>query len=554
MNRIKRRQQKQFQGKKGGTAPPSLHVKSLFEQARLYQQSGRLQEAKSLYNQILQEDPSHADSLHLLGLIAYRVGHYDRAIDLISQAIEKGGGKPHYYFNRGLVLQRKGQVSEAVEAYQKAVALKSDYFEALGNLGNAYRQIGELEKAAAAYKKALSVNPNFVDGYNNLGVSLKELGMFDKAASAYQQALAINPSHAEAHYNLGQVWVEKKELEKAMASFEAAIEAKPDYSKAHHSLGLAYLWKHRLDLALAFLRRSAEILQNYGQPVMVQTVYKSRLKHDVEQIQYLFDKGILNPQSIPYLNMLKQLNQRVNDSSDSSLQMIITPEERVHISPSFNRILHYAECSALKDGALNPALNVEDIQERYNRSQPEIIYVDSLLSEEALKNLRTFCCESTIWKKDYENGYIGAMLGEGFSSPLLLQITEELRVRFPRIFHDHQLVQAWAFKQDSQLKGLNIHADAAAVNVNFWITRNDANQDPSSGGLIVWDKEAPREWDFKVYNGTTYKPKIYEFLEESGAKAVTVPYRENRAVIFNSDLFHETDRCVFRDGYENRRM
>ncbi len=35
---------------------------------------------------------------------------------------------------------------------------------------------------------------------------------------------------------------------------------------------------------------------------------------------------------------------------------------------------------------------------------------------------------------------------------------------------------------------------------------------------------------------------------------MTVPYRANRAVIFDSDLFHETDRIRFADGYQNRRI
>jgi hypothetical protein len=33
-----------------------------------------------------------------------------------------------------------------------------------------------------------------------------------------------------------------------------------------------------------------------------------------------------------------------------------------------------------------------------------------------------------------------------------------------------------------------------------------------------------------------------------------VPYRANRAVIFDSDLFHETDVIHFKPGYENRRI
>jgi hypothetical protein len=35
---------------------------------------------------------------------------------------------------------------------------------------------------------------------------------------------------------------------------------------------------------------------------------------------------------------------------------------------------------------------------------------------------------------------------------------------------------------------------------------------------------------------------------------MTIPYRANRAVIFDSDLFHETDAIRFRDGFENRRI
>jgi hypothetical protein len=31
-----------------------------------------------------------------------------------------------------------------------------------------------------------------------------------------------------------------------------------------------------------------------------------------------------------------------------------------------------------------------------------------------------------------------------------------------------------------------------------------------------------------------------------------IPYNENRAVIFNSNLFHETDAIDLKDGYENR--
>ena len=35
---------------------------------------------------------------------------------------------------------------------------------------------------------------------------------------------------------------------------------------------------------------------------------------------------------------------------------------------------------------------------------------------------------------------------------------------------------------------------------------------------------------------------------------MVVPYVANRVVMFNSDLFHETDKLDFEAGYENRRI
>ena len=81
--------------------------------------------------------------------------------------------------------------------------------------------------------------------------------------------------------------------------------------------------------------------------------------------------------------------------------------------------------------------------------------------------------------------------------PLLFQIAAELRQTFPDIFKHHPLNQAWVYKYDSQLSGINPHADFAAVNVNFWITPDAALEDETAGGLVVWDKEAPLDWDFE---------------------------------------------------------
>ncbi len=79
---------------------------------------------------------------------------------------------------------------------------------------------------------------------------------------------------------------------------------------------------------------------------------------------------------------------------------------------------------------------------------------------------------------------------------------------------NHKLTRLWGYKYDSERSGIHEHADFAAVNVNFWLTPDEANLNPESGGLVVWDKEAPLDWNFDEYNGDT--DRIRRFLEHRG--------------------------------------
>jgi hypothetical protein len=116
----------------------------------------------------------------------------------------------------------------------------------------------------------------------------------------------------------------------------------------------------------------------------------------------------------------------------------------------------------------------------------------------------------------------------------------------------HSLVHLWAYKYDSTLQGVGIHGDNAAVNVNFWITPDEANLAPDSGGMIVYPAVAPADWRFEDFNADT--DRITAFLAAQGGAPITISYRANRAVLFDSSLFHETDRFRFRPGYDTRRI
>jgi tetratricopeptide (TPR) repeat protein len=490
----------------------------------------------------------------LLGLVAYRLNRIPEALDFLHAAVERESSTPVYWFNLGVVSQKAGHSQEAVEAYQKAIALNPRYPEAYGNLGNVLRDCGKLTDAVAAYQQAIQLNPSQADLYNNLGVVKKEQGQIEDAVTAYRRALELKPAHAEALNNLGLALMEVGTLREAIASFQQALSVMPGYQTARYNLGIAWSWAGDDTRAVECLQQVAHAKHDQGRPIAETAIYRSRVKHDLEQVQYLFAQHKLGNDQRSYLQSLISFQEHLDRNPTPGNRLALAPDDLLGIAPSFNRILFCTPPARVDQGALNLSLDTASIEAGYHATKPEVTFIDGLLNEEALNSLRRFCWEATIWKKDYENGYSGTFLGDGFASPLLFQIAEELRLKFPRIFRHHRLTQAWAFKHDSTRRGLNIHADAAGVNVNFWITADEANLNPDTGGLIVYDKEAPREWNFKDYNSDRNKPKILAWLNEVGAQAIRIPYRSNRAVVFNSDLFHETDALSFKDNYLSRRI
>jgi hypothetical protein len=194
-----------------------------------------------------------------------------------------------------------------------------------------------------------------------------------------------------------------------------------------------------------------------------------------------------------------------------------------------------------------------DVEDEYLNSANQIMYIDDFLSDEALIELRKFCLVSKVWYKEYNNKYLGAFSDSGFISPIHLQIAIDLQQKLPKLFGLHKLRKFWGFKYDSTLgKGINIHADFAIHNLNFWITPDKFNNNKNSGGLKVYDAPAPDNWSFRNYNINSNK--IHKFLKENNANCTNVPYKFNRAVLFNSAYFHETDEIDFKDEYVGRRI
>ncbi len=229
-----------------------------------HQQAGRLSQAETIYQQILQRDPRHPDALHLLGLIADQVGKFDIAVDLIQQAVMIKPNFAEAHYNLGNAYNRRGNFEASVHSYKKAIAYKPGFIQAHINLGHAYLHLSKPDMAVSCYQKAISINPEIAELHNNMGCAYKDLGKFDAAIKSFKKAILINPDYVEAHNNLGNVLSRQTQFDVAAENSSDAHLLGSDLAKGHANLGDKPNPQDGMDLAIESLRRAITLRPDYA--------------------------------------------------------------------------------------------------------------------------------------------------------------------------------------------------------------------------------------------------------------------------------------------------
>ncbi len=532
-----------------------LPARDLLKKAHAHHRAGRLDKAQRLYRKVLTQQPENGDALHLLGVVATQLGNFDEAVRLIGDAIRLRPAFAQAHYNLGIALKGLDRLDEAAAGFRRAIEIEPGYTAALINLGTTLTAQGDRDRAIASFERAVECGPDSAEAHFNLGNALQETGRLEEEIVCYRRALTINPGLVEARINLGMALRQQGKPEEAEAELRQAIGLDPENAPARTRLGLVLLEQGRIDEAseaiLAPARKFRAIGPRDGAQDTFTKTNRTKLQSDLEQLELLLGRRILGQEYAGLVEEYRGLLAKCPAAGEGTLfDFPAAPSER--LSATYNRMIHHAPVAALAAGALNPALDRAAIEADFHGNPPGLTYFDGVLTDEALEGLRRFCMESTVWHQMQFPGELSTSLPNGFCCPLLLQIAQEIRQAFPGIFGDHRLTTFWAYKYFESASGLELHADRGAVSLNLWITPDAANRDPDTGGLTLWDCTAPN-----AYFLTPREKQVgmlREIVGEPGARPVTVPYRCNRAALFNSNVIHRTEDLRFKDGIENRRI
>ncbi|HEV3136524.1 MAG TPA: tetratricopeptide repeat-containing glycosyltransferase family protein [Pirellulales bacterium] len=178
----------------------------LLQTALGMRQAGQFAEAEQLYRRILEAHPRDFQALHGLGMLALSQGHFEMAIQHITQAIAVGGAPPSFHNNLGEAYRAAQQIPEARACYEKALQLDPAYGPAAFNLGLLEHSCGRLAVAQRAYELAARLIPELPEVHYYLGTSFHEQGRWAEALDCYATSLRLRPDYPEPHFNRSLVF------------------------------------------------------------------------------------------------------------------------------------------------------------------------------------------------------------------------------------------------------------------------------------------------------------------------------------------------------------
>jgi len=496
--------------------------KQLLKKALQFHHAGDLNSADEIYLEILKKDKNDFDANHLHAAILSQNKKYSESINFFSIAYEYHSPTCELLNNYAIALRNLRAYTECESMLLKAIGLDKNFANSYLNLSNCYLSQNRYDDAINILEKSIELDLNTQKSHseivNILYVNLSKKGEEFDHEKLIKHLKILGKSNdksmvaksALVFYNIG-------ELEESLRLFKISEKM---YSESLPTI---------------------ETMKNISNKDIIRTF----IRHEYEQIRHIDSDadGIRNMKiTQDFYDTLEKLSSKSPNHYEEHDYAFISNLHKIK----------YNKPPKVKNNYINQQLNFNEIEMMYTSSNPEIVVIDNFLTQDFLEDLRIFFRCANIFKYPYSRGYIGAFLGKGMANKALLEFSDELKRSLKRIFKNYNLSQAWSFKYNAKKEGIGVHADDARVNVNFWITDDSANMNNTNGGMIIWKKTPNDDASFKDFNSIESMDKIKDEVKDTDFMRIS--YKSNRAVIFNSKLYHVTDKLEFKDNYKDRRV
>jgi ParB/RepB/Spo0J family partition protein len=305
-----------------------------------------------------------SDIWNELGDTFFKVGEFDKAIDVYCKAIERKSQSAWSYSNLASIYVQQGKYLEAIPLYQKSLELfsnRKDQAAVWSRLGSVYHQLNEHGKAIQAYQKADEMMPN--RPVIKFDLSLDRSGVDFLAPIGFAEELEIQESERSSQRNelqknklspslegteiyknvmnagkdgyeesattwneLGLILFKVGAYDDAIEAYQKAIVLDPNFGYFYSNLGQVFIIQGRLSEALENYEKSIKLVPMNKDKAIGWTrlgdIYRQLHQNDEAQAAYQLADALSKSTIVPSTEFrLINLDLLINSHTDKAREM-----------------------------------------------------------------------------------------------------------------------------------------------------------------------------------------------------------------------------------------
>lgn len=248
-------------------ASQGKHMRTIsFNKARWYEDTGRLDEAKSIYEGLLGENKHWPDAHLRLSMVARAKGDYVEALNQCRLAVKYDKKPITALCQKGALEAELGDTVKAQETFNKVimehshhdlyalVAMGNLYYESALKAPNSEKYSKQLRRALQYYLKVLSLDEHNAYAAAGTGIFLAEIGQTLQAGELFKQILDNAPQVVSCLINAGHMQFMNGRYESALKLYRKARARKViDNSLIDTYIANTLYVAHRYEEAVAVL-------------------------------------------------------------------------------------------------------------------------------------------------------------------------------------------------------------------------------------------------------------------------------------------------------------
>lgn len=212
-------------------------IECLSRKANELIEQGEFTAAAVVYDELCSLDAASAHAWLAKSAVNERLGHTDRAIEDIEQALglEPGLGAAHY--NLGRLYHQLGRTDIAIDHLENAVRLDERSYDGWMLLADIYGQLSRYQRQEDCCRKALYIQPDSIDASLRLAEILEQNGRVQESIGYLERAIESDSTRPSTCLQLARACAGTGKPDLAVKYFREYLRLSPEDSSAWSELG-----------------------------------------------------------------------------------------------------------------------------------------------------------------------------------------------------------------------------------------------------------------------------------------------------------------------------